>query len=266
MTQYITLLFLTLSVFISFSSQSAIWSSTEIHFQQGDLDVPIFSQNGATEADTTNITLQHASGWEYGDNFFFVDYLDDDFEDGFNDQDFYAEIYLNFSLSKITKKQVSFGPVKDVGLLLGGNFAGEAKVRKYLPGVRFSLDVPGFAFINLDVMAYLDDSNGVARGGAPTEDNSYLIDVNFAYPFSVGNQLFSINGHVEYAGSRENEFGGKVSHWILAQPQFRWDIGNALFDTKDRLYTGIEYQFWRNKLGDDSTDERNVLFLVVWKF
>ncbi|MCV2883723.1 nucleoside-binding protein [Aestuariibacter sp. AA17] len=253
------------AMFSSFSLMAANWSTTEVHYQRGTLDVPIFAQNGVTDADTTVITLQHASGWDYGDNFFFVDYIDDDEEDGFNDTDFYAEVYLNFSLSKMTGNNVGFGPVRDIGLLMGGNFSGDAKVKKYLPGVRFSMDAPGFAFLNLDVTAYFDDSDGVTRGGAPTEDNSYMFDVNWDYPFTVGSQHFSITGHAEYIGSRDNEFGGKVSHWILAQPQFRWDIGHAIFDRKDTIYAGIEYQYWRNKLGDDSTDESAVQLLLVWR-
>ncbi|MCW8093247.1 nucleoside-binding protein [Alteromonas sp. ASW11-130] len=247
-------------------SHAAIWSTTEIHYQHGTLDVPIFSQTIAASASTDTYTLQHASGWEYGDNFFFMDYINDDVEDGFNDQDFYAELYLNFSLSKITGNKVAFGPVKDVGIMMAGNFAGDAKVKKYLPGIRLALAPPGFTFFNIDIMAYIDDSDGVARGGAPTEDNSFLVDFNWDYPFTIGNQFFNFTGHLEYAGSRDNEFGGKVSHWILAQPQLRWDVGQALFNKKNVLFTGIEYQHWQNKLGDDSTDEKAVQFLLVWRF
>jgi hypothetical protein len=35
----------------------------------------------------------------------------------------------------------------------------------------------------------------VGHGGAPAEDDSFMIDFNWAYPFSVGNQDFSIEGH-----------------------------------------------------------------------
>lgn len=246
------------------SSAAAQWSSTEIHLTQGKLQTPEFVPNGA-DASTRILTLQHASGWQYGDNFFFVDYLNDDNDDDFNNGDFYAELYLNFSLSKITGHSVGAGPVQDVGLLAGFNMAGDAKVRKYLPGLRLSWKLPGFAFFNTDFMAYLDDSKGVSQGGAPKESDAEMLDINWAYPFTVGNQSFSVEGHAEYLTERKNEFGQMQPHWILAQPQIRWDAGNALFDAKDQLFLGIEYQYWQNKLGDSNTDESAVQFLVVWR-
>ncbi|WDE13133.1 hypothetical protein [Thalassomonas haliotis] len=41
------------------------------------------------------ITLQQASGWTYGDNFFFIDHLNDPNENGFEDNALYGEFYLN---------------------------------------------------------------------------------------------------------------------------------------------------------------------------
>jgi nucleoside-specific outer membrane channel protein Tsx len=245
---------------------SAQWSSTEFQFQYGELKTPSFVGSETNSSNTRIFTLQNASGWDYGDTFFFIDYLNDDNNDGFNQSDYYAEIYFNFSLGKMLSKDMKFGAIKDVGLLFGINAAGDANVVKYLPGIRLSWDLPGFAFLNTDFMAYLDSSEGVSSGGAPSEDNGFLIDVNWAYPFALGSQLFSIEGHMEYASERTNEFGQTVEHWILAQPQFRWDIGNAMMNKKDQLFVGIEYQYWQNKLGDKDTDESVAQFLVVWRF
>jgi nucleoside-specific outer membrane channel protein Tsx len=235
---------------------SAEWSNTEVHFQYGTLDVPTFAGGG--DAKHAIVTLQHASGWKYGDNFFFVDFLNSD-NPQFQDSDVYSEWYSNFSLGKITGNEVGFGIVSDIGLIIGLNWAGEAKVRKYLPGVRFSMDLPGFAFANLDVMAYIDDSEGVSRGGAPKEDNSYLVDFNFKRPFKIGEANFSVEGHAEYAASRYNEFGERVESWVFAQPQIRWY-------PKDSIALGIEYQYWNNKLGDQATDESAIQALFVWVF
>ncbi len=63
---------------------------------------------------------------------------------------------------------------------------------------------------------------------------------------------------MEYVAGRENEFGGRVESWILAQPQLRWN-------PNDRISVGIEYQFWMNKLGDAATDESALQALFVWK-
>ena len=234
-----------------------------MHYQYGDLDTPEFAGGGSEY--THIVTLQHASGWKYGDNFFFVDFSDGDNSD-FNNNDVYAEWYSNFSLGKITGKDISFGPISDIGLIMGFNYGADPKVKKYLPGIRFSLNLPGFAFANLDMAPYIDDSEGVSEGGAPKEDDSYWIDFNWAYPFSFGNHDFSIEGHIEYIGQRDNEFDDKVKWWILAQPQFRYDLGKALFNNPRQLYVGTEIQWWENKLGESETDELVAQALLVWQF
>jgi nucleoside-specific outer membrane channel protein Tsx len=246
------------------NAQAADWSTTELQYQYGHLVAPEFA--GGAEVGTHILTLQHASGWGFGDVFFFVDSLHDQHKDGINDHDLYGELYVNFSLGKLLGKPVALGAIKDVGLLAGFNAAKDAKVRKYLPGLRLSWDLPGFAFLNTDFMAYLDGSAGVADGGAPRESDSYLIDVNWARPFTVGAQSFSIEGHAEYAGNRRDEFGGPVSYWILAQPQFRWDAGKAFYGKPNQLFLGVEYQYWHNKLGDNRTTENRPQLLAVWRF
>ena len=132
-------------------------------------------------------------------------------------------------------------------------------MRKYAAGFRLALGLDGFAFANVDVMALMDRSEGIASGGAPSEDDTVLVDFNFARPFKLGRADFSIEGHVEYVGERTNELGGKVDAWILAQPQLQWHAN-------ERIAIGVEYQFWMNKLGDGSTDESAVQALLVWEF
>ncbi|AFJ01501.1 nucleoside-binding outer membrane protein [Methylophaga frappieri] len=239
------------------------WSVTELQWQRGALKSPGFA--GGVKSQTDILTLQHASGWQYGEHFFFADYLNDDRDDGFNDNDLYLEYYGALSLSKMSGRDLTLGWLKDVSIIGGINYAREAKVLKYLPGLRFSWRLPGFHFFNTDITAYIDDSKGLRNGGAPKESDSYMIDVNWGVPFTLGQQRFSFEGHIEYIGSRHDEFGSPVRHWILAQPQFRWDMGYALFNRQDVLFAGIEYQWWQNKLGDDS-DERAVQGLVVWRF
>ena len=240
------------------------WSTTEVQFQYGRLDAPSFA--GGQSSDTKILTLQHASGWKYGDNYFFVDMLRDNVGDGFNDGDVYLEWYANFSLGKILDRKVGFGPISDVGVLAGINNAADADVLKWLPGIRLAWDVPGFAFFNTDFTAYLDDSRGAIGGGAPAETDGFMIDFNWARPFSIGRHDFIVEGHAEFIGGRRNEFGDDVNWWILAQPQFRYDLGKTVLGSANQLFVGIEWQVWTNKLGDASTDENAIQALVVWRF
>jgi hypothetical protein len=250
-------------------AHAADWSTTELQLQYGDLTIPEFSGGG--EDWTFIVTGQHASGWSFGDVFTFVDILKghDSNDNHFNDWEVYSELYVNFSSTKILKAKYGDDILRDIGLIAGVNYAMDAGVLKLLPGIRFSWNIPGFAFLNTDFMAYLDASEGVDGGdfNAPKETDSWMVDVNFATkPVDIGGQLFNVEGHVEYIAPRENEFGGEVEGHIFGQPQIRWDAGNALFKKPNKLFLGVEYQFWFNKLGEKNTNEHALQALAVWRF
>jgi len=234
---------------------AADWSTTEFQFAYGELDNAFTAES----IDTFVWTLQHASGWKYGDNFFFVDLI----SPKGGDLDAYAEVYVNLSLGKITGQTLKFGPINDIGVLGGYNFAAEADVQIYLPGVRLAWDLPGFAFANTDFMAYLTDNSG-GEGNAPKEGDSWMLDFNFATKQLVlGPTKWNLEGHVEYVGARSGEFGD-VKEWILAQPQIRLDLGELIGLGSNQLFAGVEGQFWMNKLGSDH-DESAVQALLVWR-
>ena len=235
-------------------------AQTEFHLQAGKLRNP-FEQKSV---ESLVLTVQQASQWKLGDSFFFLDYVVDRKRDGFNDRDFYAEWYPTLSIGKLKRTEASLGLVSDVALIAGINMGGDAKVLKFLPGLRVSWDIPGFLFLNTDLTAYIDKNFGVVKGGAPQEGHSFTFDVNWAAPFKIGTQSFAIAGHAEYIGGRSNELGGRYDGSILAQPQFVWDIGQAVANEPNQFLFGFEYQYWRNKLGTDE-DENTIQFLVVWR-
>ncbi|MFC3034611.1 nucleoside-binding protein [Pseudoalteromonas fenneropenaei] len=245
----------------SSSVMAANWSTTQLHLNHGEFKNP-FSQQ---QSNATIYSLQHVSGYDYGDNFFFIDYTKDDLTDGYQDGDFYGEWYSALSLSKTLGGDWSFGAVKDVSAVMGINAAGDAKVMKYLPGVKLHWDLPGFTFFSTSLTGYIDDSSGLAKQGAPTESNSWMLDIAWGYPFMLGSQKFLLTGHVEYIDGRRNELGSEVKDWILAQPILEWDLGYALGNKENTLMLGVEWQYWRNKLGTD-TDESVPQIHLAWTF
>ena len=240
------------------ATQTAAFSQTEFHLQYGKHKNPF----SAATQQTFVFTVQQAAGWKLGDSFFFIDYLDDDERDGFNDRDFYGEWYPTLSLGKLANKELRVGPIRDFALIAGVNVGGDANVVKYLPGLRASWDLPGFLFLNTDLTAYIDDNIG-GEGSAPQTDNSFLLDVNWALPINIGSLSLAIVGHAEYLGSHANEFGEDLKSSILAQPQFTWDLGKEI-GAPNQFMVGIEYQYWLNKLGTDE-DESTAQLLVVWR-
>lgn len=254
-----SLVLLTAIFLFSFNTRSATWSENELHIQHGKLNQP-FAEVSGTELTTTIFTFQHVSGWEYGGNFFFADYSSTSAGD-----ELYAEWYPTLSSKALFNANYS-GVLSDISFVMGVNMAPESDVLKYLPGIQLHLDVEGFQFLNVLVTAYLDDSEGLSAGGAPKEDDSWMVDIAWRYPLSLSSQQFYIEGHAEYIDERTSEIpGAVVESWVLAQIQARWDAGQAFFNVKDRLFLGVEYQYWNNKLGTQEEDSV-VQALAVWRF
>lgn len=226
--------------------EAADWSVTEVQFQYGKLDNPFAKTTSATPI----ITLQHASGYSFGDVFFFVDFSDDDDVDGFNDKEAYGEFYAYFSSAKMLGAKYG-GALKDIGFVAGVNYGADSNYLSYLPGGYLDWNVPGFAFLRTQFTAVIDDSK-------VSQDDGFQADVSWAYPFQIGGQYFSIEGHAEYTTTQGE-------NWFLAQPQFRWDVGYAVTGKKDVFFVGTEYQYWANKLGTD-VDESAFQALGVWRF
>ncbi|MFA5949969.1 MAG: hypothetical protein WC807_06765 [Hyphomicrobium sp.] len=236
------------------TAQAADWSNTEIQYQYGRLDNPF----AGTKDGTHIVTLQHASGYSFGDVFFFVDFLDDGNTDAtnFNDKDAYGEFYAYFSSAKIFGRKYG-GPIKDIGLVAGINYDADVGYTGYLPGVYIDWAAPGFAFLRTQFTAIIDDSD-------IAQEDGFQADVSWAYPFKISGQLFSFEGHAEYTVNSSNIFGPQKD-WFLTQPQLRWDVGYAVTGKKDQFFIGTEYQYWANKLGTN-TDESAFQALGVWRF
>lgn len=264
-----------LTILLSTSALAQTWGFTEIQLQLGGE----FESAGAPgQATGTITTFFHVSGWEYGDNFFFINHSSYSGKNGFADsQDFYGEWYPNFSLGALTGNDLSFGPVKDVGFVAGINFAPNVDSVWALPGINLALDLPGFTVATLNLTAYIHangaDSSLAGDVNAPfsiiSEDSSFMIDFAWAYPFSVGATSWIIDGHLEYVDGRsqENNFGTtELESWVLFQPQLRLDIGELMGTADNRLFAGIKYQYWKNKLGTKGVDDNALEFIAIWRF
>ena len=260
--KFILLVFLFQS-FISENTFAFDWSITEFQSNFGVISTPSFAGGGKNT--TLVATIEHSDGWKYGDNYFFIDFSEST-SPFYNDNDIYAEYYANFSLGKILDKKISYEIINDIGLILGINWAKNAKIIKYLPGLRFSLDLPGFAFANLDFTAYLDDSRGFQNGGAPKQTKSYMIDFNWSYPFTINGNDFSVTGHLEYIDKRFDSFGNRLTSHVLNQEQIRWDIGKAINGAPNKFFIGLELSIWINKLGDTTTNEFAPQALIAYRF
>ena len=107
------------------------WTASNIQLLYGDN-----FELGTSER--TTLTVEHGHGWKYGTNFFFADMVNRS-DIGF---EIYAEVYSYLSMSKITGKDWSVGPVHDFALMGGLNISNrpeERNFKAYLFGVSFDL-------------------------------------------------------------------------------------------------------------------------------
>ncbi|MCF7971966.1 MAG: DUF5020 family protein [Methylococcaceae bacterium] len=223
---------------ISFSSlswalQPFDWTSNDIQYLYGG-DFIFSEQNRST------VTIEHADGWQYGSNFFFVDMYNN------NGFEVYAEVYSYLSLNKIFGADLSLGPIKDFSLAGGINISNqpeEKRFQAYLVGISLDLANKYFDYLQLDIMAYKDDGL-----------NSWGVQVTpvWSFPFELGSTKFKFRGFVDIKDGNTNALGHVT---MLAQPQLLLDVGDLAGWKSDIFYIGTEYSFWLNKFGVEDANE-----------
>ncbi|MBF6058503.1 MULTISPECIES: outer membrane protein OmpK [Thiomicrorhabdus] len=230
-------------------SQAANWSSTSflMHSGSGYKTVP-----GNTEYDQTIVTLEHADGWKYGDNFFFFDVS----EPNNPNTSFYGEFSPRLSLSKISGKDLSFGIVKDVSLAATWEFGGVTNAKLF--GFGFDLDIPGVPVAKVNVYNRFGESQ-FAPGEVSSAPQVTLV---WMAPFSIGYSNWIFEGFLDYAWA-EKEVGKEDN--IVAQPRLLMDVGD-LWGAPKQLYAGIEYSYWMNKYGSKGVDEGVPQLTIKWTF
>jgi nucleoside-specific outer membrane channel protein Tsx len=181
------------------------------------------------------VTFEHVSGLSFGDTFLFIDYIDYLDTDG-EEAAYYGEFSPRLSLGKLTERDWSFGPIKDV-LIAGTYEFGEVDVETFLYGIGIDLDIPGFDFVQLNLY-YRDPQNNPSRG--------WQLTPCFSYTLPVGDSEVVIDGFIDYVFASENSGYEENIH---INPQIKYNLGKLLWDESKRLYVGVEYDYWTNKYG-----------------
>ena len=144
-------------------------------------------------------------------------------------------------------------------------------------GARLGLALPA-ADLQLDG-ASLRRAQILEYDGVPIAQLTYLderygpatqLTVSAAYPFSLGDQDFVVDGFVDWR-SPSRDAGTQTS--VGSSIQVKWDAGKALFGKERQLYVGTEINMWRAKYGvkpvdgsGDRFDQTAVQALVKYHF
>ncbi|WP_346837845.1 outer membrane protein OmpK [Microbulbifer sp. SAOS-129_SWC] len=256
-----SLLLMSAALVSAMTHAEVLWqdnSLTVLHGNHYTVDYSLHTDDSSRDV----VTFEHASGHSWGDLFLFSDYLSSTADSS----ELYTEVSPRLSLGKLSGRDLSFGPVKDVLLastLELGNMddpdhltvTGPHFTNK-LAGVGFDLAVPGFNYVQANF--YHRDNDDKAA-------NEQLTLV-WALPFALGGADFLYDGFIDWASASADAHAN-----MNFTSQLKWDVG-ARWGKPKSLYAGIEYVYWNNKFGiEDGTygidsNERNVNLLLKYHF
>jgi len=289
-----TLLVLGTAILVSLPAAAAQWSDTYLGYRHGDK----FQETGCNQDIVKDIiSLTHVSGYAYGLNFFNLDVLrsasgNDTSTDGFSTsanskvydtvanttdgtgaQELYLVYFHVLSLGKVFKSDLSFGPVKDVGLETGFDFnskntAFAPKTTKYYAGPRFDFNVQNGYFAvalmgikeknnNSDEQSYFDTNNYLSyQYGRSVDFNwAFRVALSGSKDIPLGPVDSTFKGWLNMTGPKGKDgFGNSTKAETQAELAWMFDLSKA-WGHKGAVYMGPGYAFWNNKFGDKNIDD-----------
>ena len=257
-----TALFLALSVcgFV----QAADWSDTSVGYRYGTKFAEPFNNNDIAKS---IVNFSHVSGYKYGTNFLNVDMLMSDKKDpSFAGSDSGAhEAYVVYrhtlDIGKIAGKDLKVGPVRGFGITAGFDWntktdAGyNSKKRMLVAGPTLMMDVPGFLDISL---LALWESNAPYSTFSHTGVSRYEYKTHpmlgLAWGIPLGTMPISFEGYANFIAAKgKNEFGVDTAAETNISPKLMYDASSLVGAGKNTFKVGFEYQWWKNKFGNDYT-------------
>ncbi|HMV17614.1 MAG TPA: hypothetical protein PLN96_01880 [Zoogloea sp.] len=240
-------------------AHAADWSDTYVGWRYGTKFAEPYNPDDIKK----NIfNLGHVSGYKYGTNFLNVDMLLSDSKDSFNNgggaQETYVVYRHTFDFGKIAGNPdaFKFGIVRGLGFTVGFDYntksgdSYQSRKRMPLAGPTVMFDVPGF--LNLSVLQ-LWESN------APrTHPSRYSYDAHpmltLAWGIPLGSLPLTFEGFMNYIAAKgANEFGGPTKPETNFDGQIMYDASPLVGARPKTFKVGVEYQYWRNKFGNDHT-------------
>ncbi|TKB58722.1 outer membrane protein OmpK [Ferrimonas aestuarii] len=237
------------------------FANAEIYWTDQSLSLLYGDNFEVDPAEQTTLTFETAGGWSYGDWFAFYDHVVfRDAQPNELETANYAEIGTRFSAGKIFGKDLSLGPITDVSLALQYE-TGDAAAETFLYGVGTDWKVPGFTFLSVNLYKR-SNTDGDANEG-------WQLTPVWRMDFPVGNSNIVFDGFIDWVFSQDND---DEEHFHF-NPQLKYDLGMAVMgkDKANKLFVGIEYDYWTNKYGIPDVvpfevDQSALSFMVKYHF
>lgn len=243
---------------------AATWSDTALSWRYGTTFAEPYindADGDSTDIEKNIIALTHSSGYKYGTNFFNVDLLLSDKKDPANGeagksgaQEVYVVYRNTIDFGMATKKDLSFGPIKSLGLTAGFDINSKndgyaSRKRMAVLGPTIMFDVPGFAQFSILGLYESNSPNGVSK--RYTYDIHPAAELDWGIP--LGDTALSFEGYALWIATKgTNEFGGKTAPEFHLDTKLMYDVGTVMGMSKNTFKVGAEYEYWRNKFGNSA--------------
>lgn len=246
------------------NAEAAGWTDTYVGYRFGTHFAEPYERN---DIHKNVFNLGFANGYEYGTNFFNADVLLSDSKDpssaDANDgaREFYIVYRHTLDLGKLTGKELSNGVLRGLGLTVGfdvnhKNDAGyNSRKRMLVAGPTLMLDVPGF--LNLSLLELWESNapcNTFTRTCVPRYDFDPHVMLSAAWAVPIKDSKWSFEGYANFIAPKgKDEFGIASRAETNIDMQVMYDLSGMAGSHPHALKLGLEYQFWKNKFGNDHT-------------
>lgn len=249
--------------------QAAEWSDTALTYRYSNKYAEPFNRNDVTK---NIVGLTHASGYKYGSNFLNVDFLMSDDKDpsalgsSRGATEFYGLYRNTVDLEKATGKSFKTTGIRGLGVTAGFDFNTKSDVgynskkQMLVAGPTIFVDVPA-GFLNVSVLQLWESNapSGFSNGAYYSTDRyNYdahpMLNLVWGIPFSVASMPLSFEGYANFISAKgKNEFGGDTAAETNIDMQVMYDMSAKIGAAPKTFKVGIEYQYWKNKFGNDHT-------------
>lgn len=252
---------------------AADWSDTAISWRYGQRFREPYNPS---DIQKNIIALTHASASKYGSDYFNIDLLMSDKNDPASltqdegAQEAYVVYRHTLDLGALSGKDLRFGAVKDVGMVLGfdwntkNDVGYNSRKRMLVAGPTLMWDVPGFLSTGVQL---LHESNAPSGAFPPislvrgryTYDNHWMFSASWGIPLpEQWASGWALEGYLEFIGAKgRDEIGNPTGAETNLDTQLMYDIGSRFGQPKNRFRIGAEYQFWNNKFGNTAQTTGN---------
>jgi len=219
-----------------------------------------FEEPGISEDVPKSIfTFENTAGGRLWSSYLFVDVLRSWSDADANAKEVYGEWYPTLSLRALSGRERSKGILADVGLTVGLNTGVRSTGPSpfaVLPGLTFSLNLPGFSFFAVNTVAYID------RGrfqGQPTDctATAFQVTPSWSLPIRAGRTSLKVNGFADFTTRHAN-----CAAQVLTTPRVMLDL-SAYWRKPGVLFVGVDWLYWHNKYGISGLSDNLVLPVVV---